>query len=651
MRQARYVAPIAEFIGATRPQTIERLVRNLRGSALPDRWDSKGESGSWARSLPALADLLEAAGLQRSWIAVEYNPFQAGSGRADAVVMGIGSDGRLTYLVVELKQWQAAAWDAVHERVTGTGSRYEGTGGLRHPYRQARDYAWFVRNFTEGMHDEAGVRIEAAAYLHNANAGPISTLRTAGDEEGRGTFSGDGEGRNRFLQLLQKLFDASGDGRDAKDRLLEARYAQGPAVLEAAAQIFSDRSQYPLTDEQHGVFATIQNAVSDALNVTADRSHAVIVVKGGPGTGKTWIALHLLGANAHAGRQISYATNSSSLVQALKRSTNFRKTFGVGQANKLITSARTYWDKTRWVQPLDLLVVDEAHRLERYTVREVHNNRPEVQRHLEVNNITQLFELKKSARVLVLFIDEDQASTYRDFATIEHAREIANRTGASFEVLELQEQHRSGGSQTYEAWVDALLDGTPTAWQDEEAFTVQVANSPEDLEELVLGDPSARSARLMAGFCWKWLPWPKSPKAIAEIPHDIEINGWRKRWNLRNSIDNFPKDSAWAHNSNGADQVGSVFTAQGFEFDRCGVIIGPDLVWSDPVQRLTVQIEASHYKKLVQLCRQDPTEEVRIRNQYRVLLTRAMSSVVLYSTDPATQALLKRIVNPAQPAT
>jgi hypothetical protein len=284
--------------------------------------------------------------------------------------------------------------------------------------------------------------------------------------------------------------------------------------------------------------------------------------------------------------------------------------------------------------------------LEEWTVVGAHNNSRARQNHLEANNFTQLFELKKSAKVLVLFIDEDQASTSKDFVTIERSREIADRTGASFDVLELTEQHRSGGSQAYEAWVDALVDGKPTVWHDEDNFTVSVADSPEELEEVVLDGSADGEARLVAGFCWDWRKWPKID-SIHVLPFDIEIGDWKKHWNLHKALDGYPKDTDWARKPSGAAQVGSIFTAQGFEFTRVGVIVGPDLVWDEAVERMAVHMEASRYAKLVQLPSRSPQEDVRIRNQYRVLLTRAMRSVVLYSTDPDTRALLKRIVNPA----
>jgi DUF2075 family protein len=645
-RRVRYAASIKDFYDATRPSTRNALVDLLSGRVSPDQHRTIGELGSWTASLPALADLLFTAGLQRAWIGLEYRPYQAGNSRADAVIAGFTPDGRPAYLVVELKQWEQAIWDAVNERITGTGARYERAYGLRHPYDQAHDYSQFIRNFTAGMHDEDIVEIRAAAYLHNASESSIETLRTAGRNQAEATFSGDPVGRRRFVGLLGALFDPDRDGAPAWDELAHAAYAQGPALLHAAARIFSDRERYPLTDEQWEVFGQIQNAVSVAMSPTADRDQAVIMVKGGPGTGKTWIAMHLLGANAHASRQVNYCTNSGSLQNALKTTAGFNKALGRELAGQLITSARTYHDFALRRTKLDLLIVDEAQRLEKWTALGGHNNPAARQKHLEANSITQLFELKKSAKVLVLFIDEDQASTSNDFVTIERAREIANRTGASFEVLELTEQHRSGGSQAYEAWVDALVDGNPTDWHDEENFTVSVAESPEQFEEMVFDGVAAGDARMVAGFCWKW-PKPKNVDFIHDLPFNIDIDGWKKHWNLHKAISGFPKDTDWARKAEGAAQVGSVFTAQGFEFARVGVIVGPDLTWDSIAGQMSVHLESTKYLKLLQLHGRGPGAEVRIRNQYRVLLTRAMRSVVLYSTDPVTLDLLKRIVNPA----
>lgn len=649
MKRARYAETAEQFI-ADATRGIERLVWQLRPSLdlSTDAWYQRGEPASWTNSLPALAKVLDRAGLGELAVILEYNPYQAGNARADVIICGEAPDGRLAYLVVELKQWSQGNLDIHTGRVRGTGARYEGPEGLRHPVDQARDYGQFIRNFTEGFHDEATVVIHPVAFLHNAEIDVARALWTVPGADGGRVFAGDTAGIDDFVALISSTFDPRISGDDARARLLDARYHQGPGLLDAAGEIFRDRDQYPLTRGQEQAFAQIQHAITAALGPNADRNEAVFAVRGGPGSGKTWLAMHLLGANATERRQVSYATNSTSLREALRKSAA-RETFGSSQAKELVTSARTYWRDERRASPLDVLLVDEAHRTTEYTVRTGHRNSRDIQAYLEHNRITQLFELKKASKVLVLFIDEQQAITPKDAGTLDAIKDIAARTGAAFYEIQLDEQHRAGGSAAYEKWVASLVDGTPTVWHDEDNFTVTVAETPEQLESLTFqaGTDPADEARLLAGFCWPWQKWPEGARRIEDIPLDIQIGTWSKRWNLRNPIDGYPRDTLWAYQPQGREQVGSVFTAQGFEFDRCGVIIGPDMRWSAASDAMIVDATASEYRDLVRAASADPELANRIRNQYRVLLTRAMKEVVIYATDPATRDLLRSIVNPA----
>lgn len=384
--------------------------------------------------------------------------------------------------------------------------------------------------------------------------------------------------------------------------------------------------------------------MQNGLSATARRSRSIIAVKGGPGSGKTWLAMHLLGVNARAKRQVSYATNSTSLVAALKKKA--RKELTSLPVDGLVTSARTYHREEDWRDPLDVLVVDEANRLTEYTITGGHNNSRERQEYLEEHGITALFELHKSSKTLVLLIDEGQATTPRDFCTLTDIKEIADEVGASFSEFELTEQHRSGGSEAYERWVNDLVAGCSTPWTDDDHYNLRLANNPSELQELVVDSSNGNTGRLLAGFCWDWQKWPPSPESIDDIPYDIVIDDWKARWNLRNSIDGFPKDSDWASDEKGAVQVGSVFTAQGFEFPRCGVIIGPDFRWDPGQSEWVVDVSQSRYSMLRSAYKRRPEVENLIRNHYRVLLTRAMEETIVYSTDPATQTKLAELINP-----
>lgn len=644
MDKARYYASVTDFHQATRPQNLPSLLARLRSRGANNfdppsnlTTDSfKGETGSWANSLPALADVLRASDLGDAWIALEYNPYQAGNSRADAIVLG-SRGGLPAVVVVELKQWSRGDWDADLQRAINFGARYQSS---EHPFRQARDYADFISNYTAGFH-EGDAHVHAAAFLHNASEDSLRALRSAGTEEAAGTFAGDAEGRSRFAAYLKRHVTGE-DGARTKSLLEHADYKQGPSLLLAAAAMFQDPTAFPLTEEQREVVHEIQQRVLATKSSRAAKDDAIIVVEGRPGSGKTWICTHLLGLMAAAGFQTALATNSVALREFLRRAA---KSSRQGQSTAaLITSARTYHeDKNVWGS-LDLLIVDEAQRISEYTIRTGQRNAAHVQRDLEENEITQLFELKKSAKVLVLMVDEQQQATATDHLTVEHAKQMADRFGAEYMQLSLTEQHRSGGSKGFEDWVLSFTHDLPSAWEDEANFTIDVADSPEEMETMLAELAQGGETRIVAGFAWPWSQWPDSARSLDDVPYDIEIGGWRKRWNLRRAIDGYPKSDDWASKPEGAEQVGSIFTVQGFEFPYVGVLMGPDLIARGG--RLVVDPRATAYGSLGSLIKKDREFEERIRNQYLVLMTRGMKGVVLHSTDSETQEFLKSVVNP-----
>lgn len=642
MSHARYHSSVRDLFDATRPGQLSHLIKQLRhgNRALIDEMSLTGEEGSWVASLPTTAEVLMEAGLGEAGVLLEYNPHQAGNGRADLVVTGMNGDSRAV-VVVELKQWSQADWDAKAQRATNFGARYDRS---RHPYQQAADYAAFIANYTEDFHPDAA-QLSAAAFLHNANEDSIQALRAVGAEEGERTFSGDPTGRDRFVSFLKDSLDPV-DGTAVARDLLRARFLQSANILKIASRTFQDPDAFPLTPEQSALVDEIITITREVKSPTASRNSAIIVVNGAPGSGKTWICLHLIGRLANAEMQVAFATNSTSLRETLSKVA--REQSATRAIAGMITSARTYWKEERWTRPLDLLIVDEAQRISEFTVRSGHANPRHVQQTLQEGQITQLFELKKSADVLVLMIDEGQATTASDHLTTAQAKELAERVGADFFQRELTEQHRSGGSKEYEAWVDALVADTPIVWSGDDHFTVELASTPEEMEQL-LESKDAERKRILAGFSWPWETMQGN--SIEDLPQDVRIGEWSRPWNLRKPVAGLPGTSLWAYAPEGAGQVGSVFTAQGFEFDYCAVIIGPDMKFDDSGSKLEPNPAGSEYKKLVQATRNDTEKLDYIRNQYRVLLTRAMKGVVIYATDPEVRELLAKVVEPAAAGT
>lgn len=649
--RSRYVNSAENFYDATRPAAVDDLVRQLKKKmSAAERISDTGEEGSWKHSLPRVAEVLHRAGLDRVYVSLEFNPPQYGNRRADVVITGL-KDGTPSVLVIELKQWSEATWDPTRNWVSGIAARY---GNVEHPVRQAHGYAQVIQHYIEGFHpDEA--RIESAAYLHNATVQSLQSLKSAGSWYADRLFSGDAAGDASFTAFLRDCFD-NVDGRAVAEALEGNPPKKSRDILEAAGEIFQNPDVFPLSEEQREVVNDIQKKVNDALDPRSPRGRTLIVVTGKPGSGKTWICMNLLGREAAAQRQVSFATNSTSLRETLRKvAKQSQETRPIAE---MITSARTFWKKEYW-GTLDVLIVDEAQRITEWTIRTGNANRKDVQADLEKYNMTQLRELASSAKVVVLMMDDWQQTTATDYLTTEKAEEVADFIGADFQLYELEEQHRSGGSKAFEAWVDSLVDDVPTVWHDEDGFWVKVADSPSEMEQ-ILAEHSEGDPRIMAGFCWPWStkdPATGKPyKHVEDVPYDIVIGDWSIQWNLKANTEGYPKADLWAFEDKGARQAGSIFSGQGFEFDYCGVIMGPDLRYDAGEEKLRPDCEASEYTTLKRLARKQeqeggPVDEKdsalqRLRNGYRVLLTRGMKGVVVYSTDPATQQLLKRIVNP-----
>ncbi|WP_313511675.1 DNA/RNA helicase domain-containing protein [Corynebacterium variabile] len=549
--RSRYVDSAENFYNATRPTAVDDLIRSLmKKKSAVERINDTGEEGSWKHSLPRVAEVIRNAGLSNVVVSLEFNPPQYGQRRADVVLSGY-KDGTPSVLVIELKQWSTATWDPTNNWVSEIAARY---GKVEHPVRQAYGYAQMVQHYIEGFHSEEA-SVEAAAYLHNATTYSLQSLKSAGQWYADRLFSGDAAGDAAFDAFLKDRFDNI-NGRVVAEALENNDPRMSKDILEAAGEIFQNPGSFPLSEEQREVINDIQKKFTDALDPRNPRGKTIIVVNGKPGSGKTWICMNLLGKEASAGRQVAFATNSTSLRETLKKVANRSKE--TKPVSAMITSARTYWKEEMWGSR-DLLIVDEAQRINEWTVRTGQRNRKDIQEELERFNMTQLRELANSAKVLVLMMDDLQQTTANDYLTTEKVKEVADLIGADFQLYELEEQHRSGGSKTFEAWVDSLVDDVPTVWHDEENFWVKVADSPEEMER-ILEEHSAEDPRIMAGFCWPWTtkdPETDKPfRHVDDVPYDIVIGDWSIQWNLKNNAEGYPKADLWAFNDKGARQAG-----------------------------------------------------------------------------------------------
>ncbi|WP_371602508.1 DUF2075 domain-containing protein [Streptomyces sp. NBC_01220] len=582
---------------------------------------STSEARSWERSIPALANALNEAGLDQVEILLEYG-LPLNSKRADAVVAGVHPQtGEPSYVVVELKQWSSAEPDDEDPSLCRIDAYAR---PVLNPVDQVRAYCQYLVSFN-GALAEHPHRVSGAAYLHNATEFGVRGLFEAEQDAFGQLFIG--ARRGEFINYLRTRL-GTGSGASAADELLAGKIGPSRQLMAVAAQEVREREQFVLLDEQQVAYRTVLNAVRRSRQ--SDHKE-VVIVTGGPGTGKSVIALSLLGELYRQGTTALHATGSNSFTTTMRKVAGARKR----EVQDLFKYFNSFMTAER--NSIDVLICDEAHRMRqtsanRYTPASSRTGRAQIE------------ELIDTAQVPVFLLDEHQVVRPGEMGTVAEIRAAAAARGLNCQVIPLDSQFRCGGSDAYLRWTVRLLGlepGGPVQWDPDDKMKLVVADSPQEMEEFLEGRRAQGfGARISAGYCWKWSK--KVPPGQA-LPADVVIGGWERPWNVfgERAVAGAPPAALWATDPAGFGQVGCVYTAQGFEYDWSGVILGPDLVWREDgwVTDRTASKDPVFKKST-----SDADVDRLIRNTYKVLLTRGMVGTVLYSTDSATRAKLHQLV-------
>lgn len=576
---------------------------------------SSAEVRSWQNSLHHMSSVLQYAGLREQGILLEYQ-LPTTSKRLDCLVTGRDATKDASAVIVELKQWDTTAPSNIEDCVV----TYVG-GRLRdqlHPSRQAGQYCQYLLD-THTAFAENQIGLTACAYLHNLQFKPDDELFNDRHRQVLNAyplFAGD-----QAPDLAQYLSDhvSYGEGLDVLGAIEGGKYRASKKLLEHTAAMIEGQNEYVLLDEQLVVF----NAVMDqARKGFRERNKVVILVHGGPGTGKSVIALNLVGRLAKEGYNAQHATGSRAFTENLRRIVKSRAGVQFRYFNSFMDAEPN---------AIDVLIMDEAHR-----IREASHNRftPKSKR----TGLPQIIELMNAAKVAVFFIDDRQIVRPGEVGSSELVREAAVQMGSTLLEFDLEAQFRLGGSETFLNWVENTLAirKTPNVlWDGSENFEFKIVDSVDDLEhEIRSKQREGFSARLTAGFCWPW----SDPEPDGTLVPDVQLDGWRMPWNAKPDsgrlAPGIPKSNFWASDPAGIEQVGCVYTAQGFEFDYIGVIWGRDLSY-DPRTGKWVADPSQSHDSVVKRSSERFLELVK--NTYRVLLTRGLKGCYVYFMDEDTR--------------
>ncbi len=583
---------------------------------------SRSEVRAWENSLRAVALLFGECHLSDHGVILEYQ-LPLSSRRLDCMLTGRDETRRENAIIIELKQWERCKEaDGINEVITYLGG---GEREVLHPSVQVRSYRDYLADYNTAFYEGDGViTLSACTYLHNysfEDGDPLLAFKFRETLCSCPLFSKDDVPKlEKFI--IPRL--SGGGGIEILGKVLDGKHRPSKLLMDHVAGVIEGNHEYDLLDEQLIVFDKVLSIAEHGFH---DKKKTVLLVRGGPGTGKSVIAINLMAKLLKSGFNAQYVTGSRAFTETLRTKIGRR---GKGQFGYFNSYAHAERDE------IDVLICDEAHRL-----RETSNNR--FTRKDLKSGVPQIKELLSAAKVIAFFIDENQVVRPGEIGSCAYIKSTAQESSCNVGEYELEIQFRCGGSDAFVKWIENTLDidRTPNVlWSQNESFDFRILDSPEALEKAIRQKARAGlKARMTAGFCWKW---SKGLDGEGRLQDDVVIGDYHRPWNAQPDIgklpQGIPKAQLWASDPNGIDQIGCIYTAQGFEFDYAGVIFGTDLRYNFETQRWEGHPEDSH-DTIVKKSKGKFMDLVK--NTYRVLLSRGISGCYVCFLDRDTERFFR----------
>lgn len=578
------------------------------------------ELNSWRNSLKEMYITLNDSNIPSDvGVAIEYNIPQT-SKRVDFLISGYGKDNKGNVIIVELKQWEKLqaieGQEAIVETFTGGANRR-----VVHPSYQAWSYAALIKDYNEYVQD-ADIELHPCAYLHNYPRVENDPLDAKQYKEVLADAPAFTYGQRDALRNFIKKSIITGDNEDTLVKIEHGKIRPSKQLQDSISGMLKGNKEFIMLDEQKVVY---ENILSLSTKCQKDGKKRTIIVEGGPGTGKTVVAINLLAELTKRNQFAQYVSKNAAprTVYGYKLKGTMKKS----SVDNLFKGSGCYTEAP--MNSVGTILADEAHRL---------NEKSGMFQNMGENQIKEIIH---ASRCSVFFIDESQRVTTSDIGSIAEIEKWAERENSEVIKMELVSQFRCNGSDGYLAWIDDVLQIRDTANYDLEGidYDIRICDSPKEMEHIVIEKNRIRNrARILAGYCWNW---PKDTRNDVNY-HDIKIGDYGISWNLDGG-------DAFAINPDSVHEAGCIHTSQGLEFDYVGVIIGDDMRYENGeiVTDYSKRAKTDQSMKGIKgLAKDDPEKASQladeiIKNTYRTLMTRGMKGCYVYCTDSELAAYLK----------
>ena len=597
---------------------ILNLIREKGLNAGQDR-----EFASWHNSMKFMRDIVDDSEIDDDvQIAIEYNIPQT-SKRVDFIIVGADEKDRENIVIVELKQWSKA--EVVDDDMHFSVRTYVANDKriVCHPSYQAYSYSRFLNNYSQAIHDR-NIHLIPCAYLHNYLPAYKSALSAEIYKEWYTTapffIMDEVQQFNEFVKEFVTKKSAHGD---LLYQIENGRIRPTKSLQDALATMVRGTPVFDLLDEQAVCY---DMCIRTMLQCLKDQKKRAILVQGGPGTGKSVLAVNLLMHFITSACNAAYVTKNSAPRQAFLSILSQNKAENIAEISQLFRSP--FGLASVPANSYDCLIVDEAHRL----VKKMYG---------DWNGENQVKECINASLLTVFLLDEDQAVTTKDIGSVQEISKWCEELGSTIimrEETKLTSQFRCNGSDAYIQFIDNLLQ------RKEESIAVPLSELNYDFRLFddasqmrdALREKNAinNKARMVAGYCYDWNVKNRRGDVDIELP-----GGFQAKWNLAN-------DKIWAINPRSFEEVGCIHTAQGLEFDYVGVLIGKDLTYDKSSGRIVTNKSAISTDDKSSGIRGASEEDARrlILNTYKTLLTRGQKGCYVYCEDEALREYFKKML-------
>lgn len=608
----------SDFLSAVEADLIAAEIEEKIYSVMHRR-TAQNEFRSWENSLEYMYKVLNDSAIpENSGVAIEYNIPQT-SKRVDFIISGYGEKEEPNVVIIELKQWDKVeaveGQDALVETFTGGTVRK-----VVHPSYQSWSYAAMIYDYNQNV-QMGNIVLHPCAYMHNyrkSNPEKLEQNQYKEYVEDAPVFArGEVSKLRDFIKNSVKI----GDNKRILYDIDNGKIKPSKSLQNSIKSMLEGNQEFIMLDEQKVVYEEI---LKNALACMGDQKKRTIIIKGGPGTGKTVVAINLLAKLTNKGLFAQYTSkNSAPRNVYAKKLTGHKKS----SINNMFKGSGSYVDVESNI--VDAIICDEAHRL---------NDKSGMFHNLGEN---QIKEIINASLCSIFFIDESQRVTLSDIGTVAEIQKWAEKLDSEVIEMELISQFRCNGSDGYLAWLDEVLEIRDTANIDlkDVDYDIRIVDSPNEVRDLIIERNRAHNqSRILAGYCWEWIKSGKNDSTV----HDIKIGDFEMSWNLGNT-------TTFAVDENSVNEIGCIHTSQGLEFDYAGVIIGDDMryenghIVTDFTKRAKTDQSLKGIKKLYKENSQLAMKEADeiIKNTYRTLMTRGMKGCYVYCTDKKLAEYLK----------